>query len=124
MERGRRVRGYVADAAVVSERRFSDLRGAARGRTAHITFRARARIERRRVSGGCDRQVTHFFLNCEFCCAETAEGQPHPLYAHHPDPVPVSVTKISPRLGNARTHQTPKMQVELYCIHAGERRAD
>ena len=114
-----RVRGYVADAAVITEPSFLRVCAAQRGgRIAHITFRATGGIltESAFPAGVID-QVRHF-LNGVGALAEQRRRncRPHGLYAHHCDPVPVSVTKIFTAPWGTREPITPpeECKVELY----------
>jgi acetylornithine deacetylase len=91
-----RLRGYVADAAVIAEPSFLRICAAQRGgRTVHITFRAAGGVltEGEFPAGVID-QLT-YFLNGVRSFAEQRRRTPsHPLYAACPDPVPVSVLKV------------------------------
>ena len=114
-----RVRGYVADAAVITEPSFLRVCAAQRGgRIAHITFRATGGIltESAFPAGVID-QVRHF-LNGVGALAEQRRRncRPHALYAHHCDPVTVSVTKIFTAPWGTREPITPpeECKVELY----------
>ena len=92
-----RVRGYVADGAVISEPSFLRICPAQRGgRTVHIVFSASGGVltEGTFPAGVVD-QVTFFLANIpKFAQQRRRTAPPHPLYSHNPDPVPVSVTKI------------------------------
>jgi acetylornithine deacetylase len=92
-----RLRGYNANAAIISEPSFLRVCPAQRGgRTAHITFRAPGGVltEGAFPVGVVD-QVTHFLMMVpEFAAERRRKSQVHELYAGHADPVPVSVTKI------------------------------
>jgi acetylornithine deacetylase len=92
-----RLRGYVADAAVVGEPSFLRICAAQRGgRTAHITFSAPGGIlnEGGYPVGVVD-QLTHFLIELrKFAEQRLRSAPPHPLYADAPNRVPVSVTKI------------------------------
>jgi acetylornithine deacetylase len=92
-----RLRGYVADAAIITEPSFLRVCAAQRGgRTAHITFSASGGIltENAFPRGVID-QVTHFLVKLQdFAGQRRRSAGVHPLYAGSPDPVPVSVTKI------------------------------
>jgi acetylornithine deacetylase len=92
-----RLRGFNADAAVISEPSFLRVCPAQRGgRTAHITFRASGGVlTEGNFPAGVIRQLTHFLAAIpEFAAARRRKATIHELYAHNPDPVPVSVTKI------------------------------
>jgi acetylornithine deacetylase len=125
-----RVRGYVADAAVIAEPSFLRICAAQRGgRTAHINFSGTGGVlSDGAYPAGVVEQVTHFLSELpKFAAERRRRAQPHPLYANHPDPVPVSVTKIftSP-WGTREPITTPEeCKVELYWqLMPGERRAD
>jgi acetylornithine deacetylase len=125
-----RVRGYLADAAIVTEPSFLRVCPAQRGgRVVHITFSAAGGIlSESEFPAGVVDQVTHF-LNAlrGFSEQRRRNARPHPLYAHHPDPVPVSVTKIftSP-WGTGEPITVPEeCKVELYWqLMPGERQSD
>jgi acetylornithine deacetylase len=125
-----RVRGYVADAAVISEPSFLRICAAQRGgRTAHITFSgAGGVLSENAYPAGVVEQVTHFLSELPKFAAERRQRiRPHALYAHHPDPVPVSVTKIfTAPWGTREPITTPEeCKVELYWqLMPGEKRAD
>ena len=114
-----RVRGYVADAAVVSEPSFLRICAAQRGgRTAHITFSGSGGVlSEGAYPSGVVEQVTHLLSELpNFATQRRRRALPHPLYAHHPDPVPVSVTKIfTAPWGMREPITTPEeCKVELY----------
>jgi len=104
-----RVRGYIADAAVISEPSFLRICAAQRGgRTAHITFSATGGIlnEGGYPAGVVD-QLTHFLVELrKFSDQRRRIALPHPLYAHSADPVPSRLPKSSPRHG-ARASRLP-----------------
>lgn len=125
-----RVRGYHADAAVITEPSFLRICAAQRGgRVAHITFTAAGGIltEGAFPAGVID-QVRRF-LNAVPAFAEQRRRncRPHALYAGAADPVPVSVTKmVTAPWGTREPITTPEQcQVELYWqLMPGEKRAD
>lgn len=125
-----RVRGYLADAAVITEPSFLRICAAQRGgRTAHITFSgAGGVLSEGAYPAGVVEQVTHFLSELPKFAAERRRGaQPHPFYAQHPDPVPVSVTKIfTAPWGTGEPITTPEeCKVELYWqLMPGETRKD
>jgi len=125
-----RVRGYVADAAVIAEPSFLRICAAQRGgRTAHITFSgAGGVLSEGAYPAGVVDQVAHFLSELpKFAAERRRRAQPHPLYAHHPDPVPVSVTKIfTAPWGTGEPITTPEeCKVELYWqLMPGETRKD
>jgi acetylornithine deacetylase len=92
-----RLRGFNADAAVISEPSFLRICPAQRGgRIAHITFRASGGVlTEGKFPGGVIAQLTRFLSAIpEFANSRRQKARAHELYAHNPDPVPVSVTKI------------------------------
>jgi acetylornithine deacetylase len=92
-----RLRGFNADAAVISEPSFLRICPAQRGgRTAHVTFRGGGGVlTEGRFPGGVIQQLTDFLSAIpKFAAARRRKAAVHDLYAHSPDPVPVSVTKI------------------------------
>ncbi len=92
-----RLRGYNANAAVISEPSFLRVCPAQRGgRTAHITFRAPGGVlTEGAFPVGVVEQVTHFLAKVpEFGAQRRGKSRVQELYARHADPVPVSVTKI------------------------------
>lgn len=92
-----RVRGYSADAAIISEPTSLRICPAQRGgRTAHISFRGSGGVLKDgRFRSGVVPQLTHFLASVEkFANQRSARVQAHEMYASHADPVPVSVTKI------------------------------
>jgi acetylornithine deacetylase len=125
-----RVRGYSADAAVLTEPSFLRICAAQRGgRVAHITFSAPGGIltESAFPAGVID-QVRHF-LNAVPAFAEQRRRNclAHPLYANTADPVPVSVTKLFTAPWGTREPITPpeECKVELYWqMMPGEAQAD
>ncbi|MEP7366316.1 MAG: M20/M25/M40 family metallo-hydrolase [Acidobacteriota bacterium] len=92
-----RLRGYRADAAIVTEptslRVCAGQRG---GRTVHISFSARGGILNDNGGrGGVVEQLTHFLVRLRDFAERRNRGvRVHPLYAGCSDPVPVSVTRI------------------------------
>ena len=92
-----RLRGFNADACVLSEPSFLRVVPAQRGgRTAHVTFRAQGGLlNQARPSAGVIRQLTEFLSAVPaFSDVRKRTAPRHPLYAHNPDPVPVTVTKV------------------------------
>jgi len=114
-----RLRGYSADAAIIAEPSFLRICAAQRGgRIAHVTFTGAGGIlsEGEYPAGVVD-QVTHFLVEVQkFGAERKRRTKPHPLYAHHVDPVPVSVTKIiTAPWGTCEPITTPEeCKVELY----------
>jgi acetylornithine deacetylase len=92
-----RLRGYTADAAVISEPSFLRVCPAQRGgRTAHLTFQtANAGILCAAMEVGAAAQLGWFLHRLpEFAALRRSTAPPHPAYAHLANPVPVSVLKI------------------------------
>lgn len=125
-----RVRGYLADAAVIAEPSFLRVCAGQRGgRTAHITFSAPGGIlSEGAFPIGVTDQLTHFLNEVRsFAAQRRASVRVHPLYAHHSDPVPVSITKIfTAPWGVGEPITTPEeCRVELYWqLMPGEEQAD
>jgi acetylornithine deacetylase len=124
-----RLRGYLADAAVIAEPSFLRICAAQRGgRTVQITFRASGGVltEGEFPAGVID-QLT-YFLNGVRSFAEQRRRTPsHPLYAACPDPVPVSVLKVfTAPWGNTEPMTVPEeCKVELFWqMMPGERQDD
>ncbi len=125
-----RLRGYNADAVVLSEPSALRICPAQRGgRTAHITFTASGGIlEHGRFPAGVIPQLTHF-LSCvpQFAEQRRAHVRVHESYAGHPDPVPVSVTKVfTAPWGFSEPITVPETaQIELYWqLMPGETQGD
>ncbi len=92
-----RLRGYNADAAVLTEPSSLRICPAQRGgRTAHITFRATAGgVLQNSLSSGIAPQVSAFLSGlASFASGRSKQFRRHEMYADHTDPVPVSITKI------------------------------
>ena len=93
-----RLRGHNADAAILSEPSSLRICPAQRGgRTAHITFRAGTGgvLQNGRFPEGIIGQLTHFLAKLPAFASQRRAGvRVHEMYAGHPDPVPVSITKI------------------------------
>ena len=125
-----RVRGYLAEAAVVAEPSFLRVCAAQRGgRIVHITFSGAGGIlSEGQYPAGVVEQVTRFLVEVpKFGEQRRRRAAPHPLYAHHPDPVPVSVTKIfTAPWGTREPITTPEeCKVEFYWqLMPGETQAD
>ena len=114
-----RLRGFNADAAIISEPSFLRICPAQRGgRTAHITLRAAGGVlTDGKFPAGVVDQLSHF-LACVKKFAEQRRGKAraHEMYAHHSDPVPVSITKVftSP-WGTREPITTPEIcKIEMY----------
>jgi acetylornithine deacetylase len=93
-----RLRGYNAHAAILSEPSSLRICPAQRGgRTAHLTFHVGTGgvLQNGPFPGGVTAQITHFLAKLPtFAAQRRARVRVHEMYAGHPDPVPVSVTKI------------------------------
>lgn len=92
-----RLRGYTADAAVISEPSFLRVCPAQRGgRTADITFHmANGGILSEAMEVGIAAQLGWFLSQIPVLAALRRESAPrHEMYAHLENPVPVSVLKI------------------------------
>lgn len=92
-----RLRGYLADAAVISEPSFLRICPAQRGgRTAHITFEApNEGILSDKMEVGVSDQVGWFLTQIPgFVELRRSSAPSHHAYAHLANPVPVSVNKI------------------------------
>ncbi len=93
-----RVRGITADAVILSEPSFLRVCPAQRGgRIAHVTLRASGGIlQDRPRSAGIVEQMQFFLARIrEFAAQRRAGVQVHDLYRDQPDPVPVTITKIT-----------------------------
>jgi acetylornithine deacetylase len=123
------LRGYNADAAILSEPSSLRVCPAQRGgRTVHITFRASGGILKDgRFPSGVIPQLTHFLANIPVFAEQRARVTRHEMYAGHSDHVPVSVTKvITAPWGFEEPITVPEScQVELYWqLMPGETQAD
>ena len=92
-----RLMGFNADAAIVSEptalRICAGQRG---GRVAHVTLSAPGGVlTESKFPAGVIGQLTHILSRVPgFAKQRRQSVQVHELYAHHPDPVPVAITKV------------------------------
>ena len=114
-----RLRGYNADAAILSEPSSLRICPAQRGgRTAHLTFRALGGVlQGGKFPAGIVPQLTHFLSKLPEFSEQRRQGcRAHPMYSHHADPVPVSVMKIvtGPWGFNEPITTPEKVQVEVY----------
>ena len=113
-----RLRGYNADAAVLSEPSSLRVCPAQRGgRTVHITFRAPGGIlGGGRFPGGTIPQITHFLSNLDSFAQQRSEVEQHEMYSGHADHVPVTVTKVvTAPWGFGEPITVPESaQIELY----------
>ena len=92
-----RLNGFNADAAIISEPSFLRICPAQRGgRTAHITFSASGGVlTDGEFPAGVVDQLTHFLAEVKkFAARRRNKAKVHEMYAHHADPVPVSITKV------------------------------
>jgi acetylornithine deacetylase len=114
-----RIKGYLADAAVISEPSFLRICPAQRGgRLVHIFLKAPGGIL---TSGefplGVIEQLTHLLNSIpEFAESRRRSAPAHPFFANHADPVPVSITKVfTAPWGNKEPITPPETcQIELY----------
>ncbi len=124
-----RLRGYNADAAILSEPSSLRICPAQRGgRTVHITFRASGGVLREEAfPSGVIAQLTDFLSNLPVFAKQRARVTRHEMYANHSDHVPVSVTKvITAPWGFKEPITIPEScQVELYWqLMPGETQSD
>ncbi|HEY3439312.1 MAG TPA: M20/M25/M40 family metallo-hydrolase [Paludibaculum sp.] len=92
-----RLRGYLADAAVISEPSFLRICPAQRGgRTADITFQVpNGGVLAEAMETGIAGQLAWFLSQIpEFAALRQSSAPRHELYAHLANPVPVSVLKL------------------------------
>ncbi len=92
-----RLRGYLADAAIISEPSFLRVCPSQRGgRTAHITFQVPSDgILSDTMEAGVSAQLAWFLSQVPvFAQQRRASAPPHFAYAHLSNPVPVSILKI------------------------------
>ncbi len=92
-----RLRGYLADAAIISEPSFLRVCPSQRGgRTVHIAFQTPSDgILSDTMEAGIDAQLAWFLSQIPvFAKQRRASAPPHFAYAHLSNPVPVSVLKI------------------------------
>jgi acetylornithine deacetylase len=91
-----RVRGYLADAAVIGEPSSLRICAAQRGgRTVDITFRSEGGVlAKGKFPAGVIDQLTYFLSGLNAFAEQRRRTPAHPLYAACPDPVPVSVMKV------------------------------
>jgi acetylornithine deacetylase len=128
---GGRLRGYRADAAVISEPSSLRICPAQRGgRTAHITFRNASGgvLQGGAFPAGITPQLTRFLESVpRFAAGRRAGARAHEMYAGHADPVPVSVTKVFTAPWGTREPMTlpDSARVELYWqLMPGETQAE
>jgi acetylornithine deacetylase len=92
-----RLRGHLADAAVISEPSFLRVCPAQRGgRTAHITFQVpNGGVLAATMEAGIAEQLGWFLSQLPtFAALRKATAPAHELYSHLANPVPVSVLKV------------------------------
>lgn len=125
-----RLKGFNADAAVITEPSFLRVCPAQRGgRVAHILLEAPGGVltEQMFPAGVID-QLTLFLASVkEFAQARRAKATVHELYADHLDPVPVAITKIfTAPWGTKEPLTVPEQcRVEMYWqMMPGERQED
>lgn len=126
-----RIRGYNADAVILSEPSSLRICPAQRGgRTVHLKFRTASGgvLQGSQFPSGVIPQLTRFLaLVKDFAAQRSAHVLPHEMYAAHADPVPVSVTKVftSPWGFNEPITIPDVAQVELYWqLMPGETQAE
>jgi acetylornithine deacetylase len=125
-----RLKGYNADAAILSEPSLLRICPAQRGgRTIHITFNAPGGVltEGKFPSGVID-QLSYFLSKIpSFAEHRRQSVKLHELYAHHIDPVPVAITKVfTAPWGTSEPISTPEScKIEMYWqTMPGEKQAD
>jgi acetylornithine deacetylase len=126
---GARLRGYVADAAILSEPSFLRICAGQRGgRTVHITFSSTGGVlSEGNFPAGVVEQVARFLARLPQFAGRRRRIPPHPLYAANPDPVPVSITKIfTAPWGTGEPITIPEeCRIEMYWqLMPGEQQAD
>ncbi|HEY2933439.1 MAG TPA: M20/M25/M40 family metallo-hydrolase [Acidobacteriota bacterium] len=92
-----RLRGFNADAAIISEPSFLRVCPAQRGgRVAHVTLRAAGGVlTAGKFPAGIIDQLRYFLVKLsDFSRRRRQKARVHELYADHVDPVPVSITKV------------------------------
>jgi acetylornithine deacetylase len=114
-----RLKGFNADAVVLSEPSFLRICPAQRGgRIAHIVLRSSGGILGDAPPGpGVVEQLGFLLVNIkQFAEQRRKKAKPHPLYRDNPDPVPVTVTKIfTAPWGTTEPITTPaECRVEVY----------
>jgi acetylornithine deacetylase len=114
-----RLKGFNADAAIISEPSFLRICPAQRGgRTVHITLQASGGVlSEGKFPAGVVDQLTYFLSAVkDFAAARRSKAKVHELYAHHADPVPVSITKVFTSPWGTREPITipETCQIEMY----------
>ena len=114
-----RLKGFNADAVILSEPSFLRICPAQRGgRLTHVTLESSGGIlDERPASAGVIEQLTFLLVKIrEFANQRRRNARPHPLYEDNTDPVPVSITKIvTAPWGNKEPITNPtKCKVEIY----------
>ena len=114
-----RLKGFNADAVVLSEPSFLRICPAQRGgRMAHIILRSSGGILGDGPSGpGVVEQLSFLLVQLkQFGEQRRKQARPHPLYRDNPDPVPVTVTRIiTAPWGTTEPITTPaECRVEIY----------
>jgi acetylornithine deacetylase len=114
-----RLRGYIADAAILTEPSSLRICAAQRGgRTVHITFSSQGGIlANQDAPARVMDQVAHFIKELDHFAEQRRNNcRPHTLYANTPDPVPVAITKITTGpWGTGEPISLPEIcKIELY----------
>ena len=114
-----RLRGYNADAAIIGEPSFLRVCPAQRGgRLAHITLEAPGGVltDNAFPSGVVDQLTLLLAKAQQFGGQRRQNARRHEMYAAHPDPVPVAITKIvTAPWGTGEPITVPEQcRVELY----------
>jgi acetylornithine deacetylase len=114
-----RLRGYNADAAIISEPSLLRICPAQRGgRTVHIGLRASGGIlSAGKFPTGVIDQLSYFLLKIRDFAAQRRRGATaHELYTNHADPVPVTITKVyTGPWGTSEPIGTPEIcKIEMY----------
>jgi acetylornithine deacetylase len=114
-----RLKGFNADAVILSEPSFLRICPAQRGgRCAHIVLRSSGGILGDAPPGPGVVEQLAFLLGHvkQFAEQRRTNAKPHPLYRDNPDPVPVTVTKIiTAPWGTTEPITTPgECRVEIY----------
>jgi acetylornithine deacetylase len=114
-----RLKGFNADAAIISEPTFLRICPAQRGgRVAHVLLKSSGGIlSKGPASPSVVEQLTFLLTRIkDFADRRRAAAPQHPLYADPTDPVPVSVTRIvTAPWGNKEPIATPEeCRVEIY----------
>ena len=114
-----RLKGYNADAAVISEPSFLRICAGQRGgRIAHVTLQAAGGVlTESKLPAGVIDQLTFLLTNIrDFADQRRRAAKPHDLYKESADPVPVSITKVHTSPWGTREPITipEECKVEIY----------